>query len=198
MLVVTFFFTPSSVSVHDSGAQVIAHYRLHHSAIFLGNFCGALGVIFFIFFVGSLRSYLRSHDGGEGLSAVAFGGALLVGTGGAIFTSLEWALSDARNSISPAAAEALNVLTNDLFWPFEVGLVVFSLTIGLAILSTAALPKWLGWIAIVVGVVGFTPVGFFGFFVIMIWAVIVSILVFRQSGTDTTAPQELPTPPAQA
>lgn len=101
LLVVTFFFTPSSVSVHDSGAQVIAHYKLHHSAVMVGNFCAALGVILFVFFVGSLRSFLRSHDGGEGLATVAFGGAVLLGAGGAIFASLEWALSDARNSVTP-------------------------------------------------------------------------------------------------
>jgi hypothetical protein len=40
-------------------------------------------------------------------------------------------------------------LTNDnLFWPFEVGLVVFSIAIGLAILRTSALSKWLGWVMI--------------------------------------------------
>ncbi len=181
LLLVTFFFTPSSPSEHDSGAQVIAHYRLHHGAAFLGAFCGALAVIFFVFFVGSLRSFLRSHEGGEGPATVAFGGAVILGTGGAIFSSLEWALAESRNSISPAAAEAINILSNDFFWPFEAGLVIFSIAIGLAILNTGALPKWLGWVALVIGVIGVTPVGFFGFFVILIWAVVVSVIVFRRA-----------------
>ena len=190
LLVVT-FLSPSSPGVHDTGQQVIAHYKLHHGASMIGGFCGALGVIFFVFFVGSLRSFLRGHEGGEGLSAVAFGGALLLGTGGAIFSSLEWALAESRNSISPAAAEAINILSNELFWPFEVGLVIFSIAIGLAILNTGALPKWLGWVAVVIGVVGVTPVGFFGFWVIMLWAVLVSILVFRRSaGPSAAAPGE--------
>jgi hypothetical protein len=185
LLVVTFFLSPSAPNQHDSGAQVIAHFRLHHSAIMIGNFCGALAVIFFIFFAGSLRSFLRGHEGGEGLSAVALGGAVLLGTGGAIFSSLEWALSETRNSISPAAAEAINVLSNNFFWPFEAGLVVFSIAIGLAILRTAALPKWLGWVMIVVGVVGVTPAGFFGFFAVMIWSVIVAIILYRRAGEPT-------------
>jgi hypothetical protein len=182
LLVVTFFFTPSAPSQHDTGVQVLAHFRLHHSAIVLGNFCGALAVIFFIFFAGTLRSFLRGQEGGEGLSAVALGGAVLLGAGGAIFSSLEWALSETRNSISPAAAEAINVLSNNLFWPFEAGLVVFSIAIGLAILRTAALPKWLGWVMIVVGVVGVTPVGFFAFFAVMIWSVIVAVMLYRRGG----------------
>ncbi len=196
LLLVTFFFSPSAPSQHDNGAQVIAHFRLHHSAIMIGNFCGALAVIFFIFFAGSLRSFLRGKDGGEGLSAVALGGAVLLGAGGAIFSSLEWALSETRNSISPAAAEAINILSNNLFWPFEAGLVVFSIAIGLAILRTAALPKWLGWVMIVIGVIGVTPVGFFGFFVVMIWSVIVAVMVYRRGGGPTQPRDEGPVAPA--
>jgi hypothetical protein len=188
LLVVT-FLSPSSPGVHDTGLQVIAHYKVHHGAALLGDFCGALGVIFFVFFVGALRSYLRGHEGGEGLSTVAFGGALLLGAGGAIFSSLEWALAEARNSISPAAAEAINVLSNELFWPFEVGIVIFSIAIGLAILNTAALPKWLGWVALVLGVVGVTPAGFYAFWVIMLWSVIVSILVYRRSAAPSAPAQ---------
>ncbi len=60
---------------------------------------------------------------------------MLLGVGGAIFSSLDWALADARNSLDPAAAQALNVLSNDLFWPFQAGLAVFSIGIGLAIVS---------------------------------------------------------------
>lgn len=55
-----------------------------------------------------------------------------------------------------AVAEAINILSNELFWPFEVGLVIFSIAIGLAILNTGALPKWLGWVTLVIGVVGGT------------------------------------------
>ena len=79
------------------------------------------------------------------------------------------------------------VTQSDFFFPFEIGLVIFSISIGLTVLATGALPKWLGWVAIVVGVAALTPVGFFGFFVIMIWSVIVSILVFRRSGAPAAA-----------
>ena len=58
---------------------------------------------------------------------------------------------------------------------------MFSLCIGLAILATAALPKWLGWISVAIGIVAFTPVGFFGFFATLIWSAIVAVLVYRRS-----------------
>jgi hypothetical protein len=186
LLVVT-FASPSSVGIHKTGLEVIAHEKLHHSASMVGDFCGALGVAFFLFFVGSLRSFLRRHEGGEGPSAVAFGGAVLLGTGGAIFSSLDWALGDARNTISPAAAQAINVLSNDLFWPFQIGLVVFGIAIGIAIINTGALPKWLGWVALVLGIVGITPVGFFAFMVLLLWSVVVSILVFQRTDSSPTS-----------
>jgi len=187
LLVVT-FASPSTPDIHDTGAQVIAHYQDHHSAHLIGDLCGGLGVIFFIFFVSSLRSFFRDKEGGEGLATAAFAGGIFIGIGGAIFTSLDVALIDARNHITPQAAQALNVLSNDFFFPFEIGLVIFSICIGLTVLATGALPKWLGWVAIVIGVLALTPVGFFGFFVIMIWSVIVSILVFRRSGAPAAAP----------
>ncbi len=192
LLVVT-FASPSSPSVHDSGAQVLAHYDKHHSAHELGDICGALGVVFFLFFISSLRSYFSRHEGGNGLATAAFAGGILIGVGGAVFTSLDFALADGRNDLTPAAAVAINVLNNDFFWPFEIGLVVFSFCIGLAILATAALPKWLGWVMIVIGIVALTPVGFFAFFVVLPWSVIVAILVFRRSGSPSASVTPPPT-----
>ena len=79
------------------------------------------------------------------------------------------------------------MLSNDIFFPFEIGLIVFALSIGLAIIASGALPKWLGWVMIVIGVVAFTPVGFFGFFVVLLWAAIVAILIYRRLGEPAAA-----------
>ena len=49
------------------------------------------------------------------------------------------------------------MLSNDFFFPFEIGLVVFALCTGLAIIASGALPKWLGWVMVVIGIVAFTP-----------------------------------------
>ncbi|HEX3562908.1 MAG TPA: hypothetical protein VHU24_08740 [Solirubrobacterales bacterium] len=186
LLVVT-FATPSTPGVHDTGAQVIAHYNKHHSAHLIGDLAGGVGVVFFLFFISSLRSFFRDKEGADGLSRAAFAGGILIAVGGAVFTSLDVALVDARHDITPQAAQALNVLSNDFFFPFEIGLVVFALCTGLTIIASGALPKWLGWVMIVIGIVAFSPVGFFGFFVVMIWSVIVAILIYRRSGAPAPA-----------
>ena len=182
LLAYTFFGTPSTPDVKDTGAQVLAHYQAHHSSHIAGDLAGAVSVVFFLFFISSLRTYFKGHEGGDGLSMAAFAGGIFIAMGGAVFTSLDFALASDRNHLTPAGANVLNVLSNDFFFPFEIGLIVFSLCIGLTILNTATLPKWLGWVMIVIGIVAFSPVGFFGFFVILIWSVIVAILIYRRTG----------------
>jgi hypothetical protein len=186
LLVVT-FTTPSTPDVHDTGVQVINHYQEHHGAHLLGDICGGIAVVFFLFFITSLRSFFKDKEGADGLSMAAFAGGILIAVGGGLFTSLDVALIDARHDISPQAAQALNVLSNDIFFPFEIGLIVFALSIGLAIIASGALPKWLGWVMVAIGVVAFTPVGFFGFFVVLLWAAIVAILIYRRLGEPAAA-----------
>jgi hypothetical protein len=182
LLVFTFILTGGTPGIHDSGPKVITYYQDHNGKQLIGNFLGAIGVGFFLFFVASLRSYLRQFPGAEGPSALALAGATLLGVGGTIFTSLGFALADARNSISPGAAEALNVLSNDFFWPFTIGVAVFGIGIGIAIVNSGALPKWLGWIAFVLGVVAFTPLGFFSFIIFLLWSAVVGVMIYMRGG----------------
>ena len=51
---------------------------------------------------------------------------------------------------------------------------------GGGILGGAGLPKWLGWLALVVGVACFIPyVGFLGFIASTLWIVLTSVVLFR-------------------
>jgi len=186
LLAVT-FTSPSTPDVHDTGQQVIQHYNDHKSAHLLGDITGGVAVVFFLFFISALRSFFKDKEGADGLSMAAFAGGILIAVGGGLFTSLDVALIDARHDISPQAVQALNVLSNDIFFPFEIGLIVFALCTGLAIIASGALPKWLGWVMVVIGVVAFTPVGFFGFFVVLLWSVIVASLIYRRTGPTAAA-----------
>jgi hypothetical protein len=191
-LLVVVFTSPETPGTHDTGVQVIQHYNNHKNAHFVADICGGLGVVFFLFFISSLRSFFKDKEGADGLSMSALVGGIFIGMGGAIFTSLDIALIDARHDISPQAAQALNVLSNDFFFPFEIGLIVFSLSIGLAIIASGALPKWLGWVMVVIGVVAFTPVGFFGFGLVLLWSAIVAILIYLRSRPGVESAQSAP------
>ncbi len=69
------------------------------------------------------------------------------------------ALADTADEIRPSAVEALSALWSNDFLPFAMGLQVFLLATGLSIVRHGVLPKWIGWIAIVLAVVAVTPIG---------------------------------------
>jgi hypothetical protein len=51
-----------------------------------------------------------------------------------------------------------------------------------------ALPKWLGWVAILLGVVGVTPIGFAAFLGLGIWILIVSVILSLRARGTSAAP----------
>ena len=54
---------------------------------------------------------------------------------------------------------------------------MFLISVGLSILRTGALPRWLGWVALALVVIGFTPIGFAAFLGAGIWIVVVSVML---------------------
>ncbi|TMC50569.1 MAG: hypothetical protein E6J14_03165 [Chloroflexi bacterium] len=181
VLAVSFAITGNTPSSTDSGDKVIAYYRDHKSAQQASAFLGLYALVFGVFFFGVMRAHLRSR-GAAGLAAAAFGGGVLLAVGGAGFSGFSFALADAPDKLTPAAAQALNILNNDFFFPLAAGGAIFMIGNGLAIVRTAALPVWLGWVAVVIGVANLTPVGFFAFLALLLWVLVTSILLFLRGG----------------
>jgi hypothetical protein len=196
LLVASFALSGSSPGVKATGAKVVSYYSTHRGHQQASGFLSMYGVVFFLFFAGALRGYLRRTRPEAGtLSSVSLAGAVLLAVGGSIFAGLAIALSDAPSTLSAGAAQALNVLSNDLFVPLIAGTCVFMIANGLAIVRYRPLPAWLGWVALLIGVVAVTPVGFFGFLGTMAWVLIVSaLMLMREARSPTTDPD----PPAVA
>ena len=90
---------------------------------------------------------------------------------------------------APAAEQALNVLQDDLFPVNFVGLAAFMFGNGLAIVKSKALPQWLGWVAIVIGVLSVAaPIAWFSLFSLLGWTLVASILVYLRQGERAPAP----------
>ena len=182
-----FILAGNTPGTDATGATVIQFYKDHQHAQQTANLLGGLGVIFLIFFAGTLRAHLRDA-GQEGLAAVSFGGAILMGVGGATFSSLGFALADVPDKLDPSAAVALNLLSNDFFFPFTAGISVFMLANAVAIIRGRSLPLWVGWVAVLIGVVAATPLGFFSFFGVLAWILLVAVLLYVRGGTRSVAP----------
>ena len=145
-----------------------------------------------MFFLGVLRSTLHAAEGPVArLSAVAFGGGIVLTVGVLSFAGFTFTLGNiADNGLTPQAAQALNVLNSDFFFPVAVGVGTLLIATGLAAIASRALPAWLAWAALIIGIVALTPLGFFAFLVFLLWTVATSIVLWRAraAGPAATAP----------
>jgi hypothetical protein len=170
----------------DSIEETVSFFEDDSDAQFAGGILFGLSAVFFLFFAGALRSVLRSAEGGTGpLSAVAFGGGIVAAVGMLLFGGLTFTLADAADELDPIATQTLNALNSDLFFPLAGGMATLLIATGIVAVRTAALPRWLAWAALVLGVASFTPIGFFAFLAALAWVLVVSIVLWLRS---TTAP----------
>jgi hypothetical protein len=177
--------TPSSDA---SGASVIAFYEAHRNSQRVSDILLVFASLFLVFFAGSLRGYLRRKPAAEAASALVPVGAALLAVGLTVVSGIDYALADVPSHLGAGAAQALNVLDNDVFFTVLVGGGVFGIASAVAILRGATLPKWLGWVAVVLGIAMMTPAFWLAGIVLFVWVLIVSTLIYVRSGSTTATP----------
>lgn len=173
-------FTAGDVPPVDaSGAEVIDHYD-DAGPVFAAVAAAGLSGVLLLFFAGALRGRLRD-TGPEWLATVVFGGGAVVATGLGLFGMTQFALIDAAELDQPEVAQALNILDNDNFLPVMVGLTTMLLATAWRTLTTRALPRWLGWVSLVLGVVALAgPAGFVAFLLFPVWTAAVAVVLYRR------------------
>jgi hypothetical protein len=177
LVIVAFIVGGETPDTDDSARKIVDFYVDNDSEQSIAAAILALGSVSFIFFLGSLRRALRASAGDEGgLSTVTALGGLTMAIGATIFAGLTFTLGDAADDMPAAATVALNALNSDMFFTLAAGTAVFNLGLGLAVLRHGGLPRPLGWLALVVGIVALTPAGFFAFLatgIVVVWASVV-------------------------
>jgi hypothetical protein len=178
-----------SPGTDEPPAKIVAYYVTHRSEVKTSALLFALAFLILVLFAASLRSYLRRTPAAEGLSALVLAGAVLIAAGALISSGVEFGLANEIHHLGPEAVQTLNFITEEVaFLPVVGGAFLLAFASGLAILRGARLPKWLGWVAIVLGIAALVPPAAFpsllGF---AIWSAIVSILIYRRTGPDVSA-----------
>ncbi len=179
ILVVAGVFVGGEVPGADAPAsEIAAFYTENDSDQILSAILAGYGMFFFLCFAAVLYGALRRSEGaGQGASALSFAGAIVFAVGGLIFAGLGFVLGDAPDKLDPSALQALNALNANLFMPVAIGGLAFLAGSGIAVVTTGALPKWLGWLAIVGAIFSATPLFFIAFIVLGLWILIVSVLL---------------------
>ena len=154
---------------------------------FAGLSLDILGSLAFVLFAGRLWGTLRQAEGSPAwLSTSAFGAALLAVAGSFVDKTIFAAIfTQAGGGLEPSLAAALYAAASASFGLFSVFAGLF---IGLAaavVLQTGVLPRWLGWLGLVILVLSIAGVvvaeiGLLAFPLVLIWMIAASLLLLRR------------------
>lgn len=189
LAIVAFAIGGEPPEAKEGAQKVVDHYVDNKDSIQASALIATLAGVFLIFFFGYVRKVLRAAEGPNGmLSLVSFVGAAILATGIAIDSTIAFALAEQANKIDPAAAQALEAIWDNDFMPIALGSTVLLFATGLSIVRHGALPAWLGWIAILLGLISATPIGFVGFLGSILWILIVSVMLTMRARAAQAPP----------
>jgi hypothetical protein len=182
VLIISFIVQGSPKGADDHSAnEVVNWYVDNKDAAEISAIIGAIAGLLLIFFGAYLRRFFDAAAGGTSmLPILVLIGVSIVAVGGAIDATILFAAAEAADhtdNIDPNSIQTLQALWDNDFVPFLLGTNVFLWSSGLLVIRTGALPKWLGWVAILLGIIGFTPIGFAAAAGAALWILIVSILL---------------------
>ncbi|MFN2561929.1 MAG: hypothetical protein ABR571_11610 [Jatrophihabitans sp.] len=188
---VGFFLSGDEPGEKASGATVIKFYAAHQGRGMISVFGTPLLVALLLLFASGLRSRARRQGKSDVGATVMLAGAVLWSSGILLGSTIELALLSASDHKQADVAHVANVLNNADWLPFIGGIAIFMLGAGLAVLTSRFAPAWLGWVAIVVGVVSLAgPGGFVGFFAAPLWVLVVGIMLAVRRNDAATATAE--------
>lgn len=133
----------------DVAPRYFVAYFDERGSVVLGSFLLVLSVGFFLWFLASLRTALRAAEGDTGrLSSLAYGGGIATA---ALWSALPGVsvlgAMDAEN-LTPQMAKTIFLLGDAFLYPAAMTAAVLVLATGLVALRTGALPRWLGWLSL--------------------------------------------------
>jgi hypothetical protein len=195
VLVVLAFTVVAGGTPNDkaSAAKVISYYRDHKTANVIAALMVTIAAVLFVLFAARLREVLRGDGlGGGVLPIAAFGGVVVLAAGFLGSAVVHFALVQAADHRFAAPAQTLNVLDNNNFFGLTGGLAILMLAAGIATVRRPVLPRWLGWAAIVIGVLSLAgPLGFVAALLSVIWIIVVSIIMLVRADLDATGGVEV-------
>jgi hypothetical protein len=166
----------------NSPGSILSYYREHQHRVEVGAFFIAPAIVLGLGWFAYLRNWLQRPDVNERWGTLAFAGGILFAVTGGLAGGLLFALTDTPKNLTASTAVALNFIQGDV--PFIMASAAFgvmAIAAGIAMIRSRALPTWLGWFSLVVGILGALPVGdFFALPAIGIWTlIVVGVMWFR-------------------
>ncbi len=188
----------STPGVGASADELATFYNENDVRQGIGTFVLAAAAPFVLLFgIGLATTYGARREGGlSGWGYVLLTGTILVAGSVLVTAFVHFALANGGDEqISPTALEALNSLDGNTWMMFNPALGVMMLGAAGALLSAGTL-RWLGWIALVLGIAAFVPFAdFLALLGALLWIVVTSIVLARGRSTWVPSSRNKPHEP---
>lgn len=171
-------------NIDASSTEALAYFKDHAGAIQVGAFLFALGALFFIWFLGSLRIALRTAEGGEArVTGIVFAGGVAVAVLALLLPSGWVAGAAATSNLTAEAAQALFAIFVGVFFALELAAAVFVLAVAALVFQTRVLPAWLGWFGLLIAVgLLIVPIGWLVLlFLFPVWLAATSLVLYGRA-----------------
>ena len=179
----------------SKGPEILTHYQQHSDGILAAGLLWAIGTLLFIWFLGSLRSRYLAAEGGTGrLTALAYGGGIAAATIAMLIPVADEVGALNKDDIDASGASVLHHFSDGFFVAAEYTLPVFFFASAILVLRYAALPKWLGWFSILIGIVLLIGPSVWAAFIFATPLCVLIVSVWLYLRTPAAAPTPAPTP----
>ncbi len=166
------------------GQPVIDFYVAHRSAALTSDYLWGIAFACFLAFAAALRSRLRNGAEDDTIATLSLVTAGVTTAGATLYFGFDATLAATAGTLTPSAAQALNVLALKMFIPLAVGGLAFGLATGAAIVRSRELPRSLGWSAAVVGLACVSPLGVFAIVLLLLWSAVAGVVMLRRSAPE--------------
>ena len=151
-----------------------------------------LSIFFLLWFIAALRRNVSVGDPDGLLTSI-------VGLGGGVYAAVALVAVGLEAGIKTMSDDTyhhqvypeLIHAADDAGWVIHAsggaGLGAMIIAASLAGLRAGAIPRWAGWLSVVVGIISLFLIVFFPWFVVAIWILIVSIGMFIRAGRASAA-----------
>jgi hypothetical protein len=172
--------TPES---NAPGGEVMSYYDAHQVREAIAAFVFAASMFFLVCFAVTVATALWPAEAGRRpvWEIVFIVGSGLTAAAVLVTAAIHFALTDgATNNASASALQALNLADGNSWLAWNAGLGVMMLGAAGSLIARVGAHRWLGWVALVVGVALFIPFAdFIGLLATLIWILVMSVMLFR-------------------
>lgn len=185
-VVASIIAAPNTPDTNASLGSILHYYRTHKHQMTISALLIPPAAVFGLIWFSYLRTWLQRRDVDHRWGSITFAGGILFAATGGLAGGVLIALSDASDHLTASHAQALHFLQADITSMLaSMAFGAMAIAAGVAMLKSALLPRWLGWVSLVLGILGLVPVGdFFALPAIGVWTLIVVGVVWFRADPD--------------